>query len=599
MRYVLRALGSNEFVEIDQAAYVDVARARDALVAIIGVEQKFDLVFENYADYERVLLELSLHQALCRDLDWPGSQNDIAAVSRRLANLLSAARLYLDQIKHDLRAIFGPTSDLPQMVKAKTSEQYDARFGYRLMETLRNAMQHRSMPVHALSYPSESVGQGLQFRAIPSIDVVRLKDAELKPAVFAELESRGETVELTPLVREYIEGIGNVHETFRNLAAPQVASWDSVLASIQARGTEPSGGGTKRAVLAFHLDDAENVIETVQVFTEVTEYRRAFERRNSVLSNLARRYVSSVCNWNDVEVHTFPTDSRLGRVLAADHANTRAAPELMALAEPWAVDAFEDTANLFRLLIHRLSVWSVEEAEDLRLREIARSLGLTDQKLIERLASAPSPELAEAAQSWSRLSAFRVVKMLVLACQRYWTWAATDLARLRITAAIGYGRLEAETVALAKLFLEEPELADRWLRIRTPKDGRQFFSDTQSRVKTTLEDFRLGKVYDIASSGGQHVRMASLARSFASRGEELSLPDQDFDPEDALGFHLAVAYFHRIQNRILSALGTIIPDVACEEWSKAVHDYSEHVDGLWTKLKSSYPGRVSESSNDR
>ena len=293
MRYVLRALGSNDFVNLDEAEYLEVARAKDALVAMIGIEQKFDLLFENYADYERELLELSLHQALRRDLDWPGGQNDIAAVSRRLANLLSAARLYIDQVTHDLRATFGPTSDLPEIVKAKTSQEYDARFGYRLMETLRNAMQHRSMPVHALSYPSESVGQGVQFRAVPSIDVTRLKDAELKPAVFAELESRGNTVELTPLVREYIEGLGNVHEALRTLAAPQVATWDSVLASTQARGTEPSGGGTKRAVLVSRLDDAENVIETVQVFTEVTEYRRAFERRNSILSNLARRYVSS------------------------------------------------------------------------------------------------------------------------------------------------------------------------------------------------------------------------------------------------------------------------------------------------------------------
>jgi hypothetical protein len=295
MRYVLRALGSNVLVDIDQVEYVEVARAKHALVAMIGIEQKFDLVFENYADYERELLELSLHQALRRDLDWPGFQDDIAAVSRRLANLLSAARLYLDQVNHDLRATFGPTSDLPQVVKAKASEQYDARFGYRVMETLRNVMQHRSMPVHALSYPSESIEHGLQFRAVPSIDVLRLKDAEVKPAVFAELEARGETVALTPLVREYVEGLGNIHEALRNLAARQVALWDSVLASTQARGTEPSGGGAKRAVLAMHLDNTENVIETVQVFTDLTDYRRAFERRNSVLSHLARRYVSSVC----------------------------------------------------------------------------------------------------------------------------------------------------------------------------------------------------------------------------------------------------------------------------------------------------------------
>ncbi len=267
---------------------------------MIGIEQKFDLVIENYADYERELLELSLRHSLHQDFRWAGFQDQIAAVSRRLANLLSAARLYLDQVTHDLRSTFGPAADLPVAVKAKSSEEYDARFGYRVMETLRNVMQHRSMPVHALSFPHESVGQGLQVRAVPSIEVARLKDAELKPAVLAELQSRGESIDLTPLVRDYVEGLSNVHGELRTLAAPYAASWDAVLASTQARGAAALDSNPKRAVFAFRLDEADNVLETVQVFTDLTEYRQVLERRNSTLSGLTRRYISSVCSKDGV-----------------------------------------------------------------------------------------------------------------------------------------------------------------------------------------------------------------------------------------------------------------------------------------------------------
>lgn len=295
MRYALRALGSTLLTDIDEASFIDVARAKDALVAMVGIEQKFDLVLENYADYERELLELSLHQVLRRDMDWRGFQDDIAAVSRRLANLLSAARLYLDQVNHDLRETFGPTSDLPELVKTKASAEYDARLGYRVMETLRNSMQHRSMPIHGLSYPQDWVGRSLRFRAVPFLNVERLKDARLKPAVFAELVTRGETVELTPLVRQYVEGLGNIHEELRDLAGPQVALWDSVLAATQSRGTQATGGPT-HPVFALRLDDADVVVDTVQVFMDLVEYRRAFEKRNSVLSHLARRYVSSEDN---------------------------------------------------------------------------------------------------------------------------------------------------------------------------------------------------------------------------------------------------------------------------------------------------------------
>jgi hypothetical protein len=41
------------------------------------------------------------------------------------------------------------------------------------------------------------------------------------------------------------------------------------------------------------------VVDSVQVFTDLIDYRRAFERRNSILSHLARRYVSSECSPND------------------------------------------------------------------------------------------------------------------------------------------------------------------------------------------------------------------------------------------------------------------------------------------------------------
>ena len=84
-----------------------------------------------------------------------------------------------------------------------------------------------------------------------------------------------------------------MHETLRALGASQVSAWDAVLFDTQARGAEPNGGDPKCAVLALRLDAADKVIETVQVFTDLTSYRQVFERRNRILAALTRRYVSS------------------------------------------------------------------------------------------------------------------------------------------------------------------------------------------------------------------------------------------------------------------------------------------------------------------
>lgn len=83
--------------------------------------------------------------------------------------------------------------------------------------------------------------------------------------------------------------------------------------------------------------------------------------------------------------------------------------------------------------------------------------------------------------AWARLGALRAIKMLILSCQRYWAWAASDLARLRLSTATGYLRLQAELVGLVGLFLAEPAIAERWFNIRDKKSGRKFFNDTHPR----------------------------------------------------------------------------------------------------------------------
>ena len=139
---------------------------------MIGVEQKFDLLLQNYADYERELLNISLHQAVYRDLDWRGIQGDIAIITRRLSNLLSAARLYVDQIAQDLHDAFGSQHQVSNEIKVKLSTEYDARLGYRVMEAVRNMMQHRSLPIHRLSYPQDSQPGGARFRTVPTLKLV-------------------------------------------------------------------------------------------------------------------------------------------------------------------------------------------------------------------------------------------------------------------------------------------------------------------------------------------------------------------------------------------------------------------------------------------
>lgn len=294
MRFGIRPFTGNaeELLEISQEEHDLIVVAKEALVTMIGIEQKFDLLLENYADYERELLNLALHHSMHRDLDWASTQDDLAAVSRRLANVLSAARLYVDQVRHDLSTTLGKEHDVSRTVATGLSTQYDGRLGYRVMESLRNLMQHRSLPIDHLKYASDAQPNGVRFGTVPCMEPGRLKEGGLKATVAEELEAQGKEVAVTPLLREYIEGLAAVHEAFRAASRQAAGEWDALIARTQAQAADEWGGGDDRAFLVTAWDSSGEVTKSTQVFTELTRYRQALERKNTLFRGLARRYVS-------------------------------------------------------------------------------------------------------------------------------------------------------------------------------------------------------------------------------------------------------------------------------------------------------------------
>jgi hypothetical protein len=172
----------------------------------------------------------------------------------------------------------------------------------------------------------------------------------------------------------------------------------------------------------------------------------------------------------------FPSGTRIQKLLEVDGNNADTSVDVMNALDPAMSELFEETEGMFQAIIDRLGKWSVEETEDRKLSAIAHRLGLTNQQLIDRLRTDPCSQPDDAQGAWARLAAFRAIKMLVLACQRYWAWAATDLARLRLSTAIGYLRLQTEIVGLVTLFQTEPQVAQRWFNIRNRSNGRGFFA---------------------------------------------------------------------------------------------------------------------------
>lgn len=288
---------------------------------------------------------------------------------------------------------------------------------------------------------------------------------------------------------------------------------------------------------------------------------------------------------------------RIQELLAADEANTRVTPDLIRALDQWALGAFDDAASLFRLLYRVLGDWPTERALDPKLHQMAERHGLSDEQLIELLKAGQATHVEGATEAWAKMWTFRLAKYPVMACQRYWSYGATELFRLRHTATLGYLRLEAESMALVLLFLQDDALAHRWADL-TKENAHQFFRDTQPRVKAVLKQFDLNNTYDIASGSFQHVRMAGLVRSMMnSKPGQLSLPDQEFNIDDPYSFQLGVAHFHRVQSRIFAGLGSAIPDARTDEWINQEAAFANNAAALWKVLEQRYAKNIQEQAS--
>lgn len=229
--------------------------------------------------------------------DWSYTVNEIHKVNRRLINLLTTCRLYIDSTKHDINLLFEGDTSQVESLKGQMSNEYDSNIGYRVFEALRNYVQHRSFPIHNMGHTSTRVDKGsgvfVKHTVAPLIDVAQLKENKgFKSSVLKELESLGEYVEIRPLLGQYMESLSRIHTFIRDLLAEKVAEWDATILSI-LRTYQQAHGDDLLGLAVVSLDEDERITETVYVFDEHIKRRQGLMRKNQLVMNLKSHIITS------------------------------------------------------------------------------------------------------------------------------------------------------------------------------------------------------------------------------------------------------------------------------------------------------------------
>lgn len=299
--------GSPGILYITKPMYYRILQARKNLFDILAIEDNFDLAFESFCDYENTLLTLSARFMIFNELDYFLGGNDKIKIINRIVNLLTCCTMYLDQSSHFFSCIYGKDSQQFQEQEIAKHNQYDSTVEYRIVDSLRDYVQHRGFPVHSISYPSRLTdlknvpNSSISYSVTPYLGITVLSDdIKIKSSVKKDMkEYPNQTeygIDIRPLIRQYMESIGLIHLRIRELLDPDINQWEKTIFSVAEM--YKSEFGKDQSLLGLSLcrfDVNRHLLEQIRIFNEFIERRHKLVLKNHRFTNLHKRFVTNEC----------------------------------------------------------------------------------------------------------------------------------------------------------------------------------------------------------------------------------------------------------------------------------------------------------------
>ncbi|MDT4969546.1 MAG: hypothetical protein QOJ64_4283 [Acidobacteriota bacterium] len=295
-------LSCEDFIDISREQYESTRDAQQKLAKVLNIEEKFNFVVENYVEYEQELLKSSLDSMMFAVPEWSDRIAEVHKVNRRLINLLTTCRLYVESRRHDIASLLGRDNGQIESLERQIADERDSNPAYRFIEALRNYAQHRSFPVHVLGHTMRTLetnsGTFVTHTIAPRIDVAELRtDRNFDQNMLRDLENPGHYIEIKPVLCRYIEWLGRIHTSIRGLLDERVTEWDSVIRTIQNSYKPISDDLTGLAIVT--VDDSESIGETIYVFDDYIKRRRNLVQKNRIVMNLSKHVITSEVETND------------------------------------------------------------------------------------------------------------------------------------------------------------------------------------------------------------------------------------------------------------------------------------------------------------
>jgi hypothetical protein len=282
---------------INYELYRSISQAIETQWEALYHEQKFDFVVENYLEFEEAILGVGLERMVDRGDRFCDHQRHAALFNRRIMNLLTTFKSYVDSVPQHFNRIFSRDEAVTKAALAAFSEAYDSRIGYWIIPKLRNYIQHQGFPVHAMSYSYDRAGSGDDGQSESlrnTVDLFITRD-ELSKGVerkdwLEEISRMNDKIDLKFVVRDFMEGLTEAHMKNRVRLRDRV-EWAASTIKVAQEDYIAETGDQLLPLLKAVCVGGEH--PTVLMHQIADDQRRYLEGKNGQLINLASRFFSN------------------------------------------------------------------------------------------------------------------------------------------------------------------------------------------------------------------------------------------------------------------------------------------------------------------
>jgi len=247
--------------------------SRIALTAGLAFEESYDLLINNHIEFRNELYKIPNVKDLQNNNIYQEFYGLRSSINRRIVNVLTATRLYLDQTPQRM-ALCAKDPDKARVAFNKRKNlHYDTSFSYRFLEHLRNHVQHCGLAVHGMQLGLVKKDENGQSIIENTIQVFAQKEYLAEDRIFKKLvfDEINEKVEITDAIHQYIRCIGDLHEIAREYVLENLKEKRSLIQQHLSKYSEMNNDNTI-GLTAFR-DDSKGSREIVPLLLDWDDIR--------------------------------------------------------------------------------------------------------------------------------------------------------------------------------------------------------------------------------------------------------------------------------------------------------------------------------------